>query len=417
MDRLNLQASPTEEQQNKNTNSIWRRIETRLAIYSLIFFLMFVFLFLLSLIRVTYASSAKGNLLGVDFADYYAAGKMVIAGDIAHVYNVPAHHAVLEQVLGKPTSLTLPWRYPPIFLLLIVPFALLPFQAALVAWLFTTLALALYCAYRMIPKRKIIALLFLGFPGMYMNLLWGQNGFLSAALLALGVGFIECNPVLSGAMFGLLLYKPQFAVFLLLLLLLTKRWKALVSAVISALLVSLVSLIVFGPDTWLHFAQSFFGSTENLLATDRASIATIQLSPFNSMLILGTSVMGAILSQAIVSMLASIAVVWVWKHSKNTPLLGAMLVLGIPLAIPYFMQYDLMILAVPLILLVYDFLERGSTKLERATLILLWLLPLINWPLAILTAVQIAPVVIIALAVMVVLRVKKENHSVMIAQT
>ena len=388
-----------------------------MAIYSLIFFLAFVFLFLLALIRVTSASSVKGNLLGVDFADYYAAGKMVIAGDIAHVYDVPAHHAVLEQVLGKPTSLTLPWRYPPIFLLLIVPLTLLPFQTALLAWLFTTLALALYCVYRMLPRRKILALLLLGFPGMYMNLLWGQNGFLSAALLAVGVGLIECNPVLSGAMFGLLLYKPQFAVFPLLIILLTKRWKALVSAAITALLASLVSLIVFGPDTWLHFAQSFFGSTENLLATDRASIATIQLSPFNSMLILGTSVMGAILSQAVVSMIASVAVIWVWKHSRNTSLMGAMLVLGIPLAMPYFMQYDLMILAVPLILLVYDLLERGSTKLERATLIFLWLLPLINWPLAILTAVQFAPIVIIALAVMVVLRVKKENHSVLIAQT
>lgn len=396
-------------EKNKSKKSVWRRVETRLAIYSLIFFLAFVFLFLLALMRISSAEAVEGTLLGVDFADYYAAGKMVVVGDIAHVYDVPTHHVMLEQVLGKPTSLTLPWRYPPIFLLLIVPFALLPFWAALVLWLFISLALALYCANRMLPKRKALSLLLLGFPGLYMNLLWGQNGFLSAALLAVGVGFIENNPVLSGAMFGLMFYKPQIAIFPLLILLLTKRWKALLSTAGSALLVSLVSLAVFGADTWLHFMESLFGSTANLLATDRASIATIQLSPFNSLRILGVDAMTAIFAQAVVSIIASCAVLWVWKKSKNISLMGAMLVLGIPLAIPYFMQYDLIILAVPLILLVYDMIELGSTKLERAGMILLWLLPLINWPIVIMTRLQITPVVIISLAAMVVLRVKREE--------
>ena len=83
--------------------------------------------------------------------------------------------------------------------------------------------------------------------------------------------------------------------------------------------------------------------------------------------------------------------------------------LGIPLVIPYFMQYDLMILAVPIILLAYEFLEKGASKIEFALLELLFLLPILNWPLVIYTRVQICPLVMIATMILILLRAKRER--------
>ncbi|NTU77735.1 MAG: hypothetical protein HGA90_08005 [Alphaproteobacteria bacterium] len=121
--------------------------------------------------------------------------------------------------------------------------------------------------------------------------------------------------------------------------------------------------------------------------------------------------------QGVVTVSVILAVRWVWKHTSRLPLKGAMLVLGIPLSIPYFLQYDLAILAVPLVLLVYDFFEHGCSKTELVLTALLWMLPMINWPTVIFTSVQLSPVVLIAVSVMILLRVKRQDKTLPLQQT
>ena len=81
------------------------------------------------------------------------------------------------------------------------------------------------------------------------------------------------------------------------------------------------------------------------------------------------------------------------------------------------MQYDLAILALPLVLLVYDFFENGCSKTELVLTALLWLLPLFNWPTVIFTGVQLSPVVLIAVSVMILLRVKRAEKNQPLRQT
>jgi len=203
------------------------KLENRLAAYSIFVFCFFVFLFTFCIIFENNHKDNPSSPYGVDFGVYYTVGLMVRSGEADDLYNVPVHHAALERNLGRTLPFYLPWMYPPTFLMIVTPFSYLPFTTALVLWLMITLALALFALFRLIPKRKSLAILAVGYPGVIMNLRWGQNGFLNTALLGFGLYFMETNPIMAGVMFGLLAYKPQIALFSYLILLISKKWKVL----------------------------------------------------------------------------------------------------------------------------------------------------------------------------------------------
>ena len=84
--------------------------------------------------------------------------------------------------------------------------------------------------------------------------------------------------------------------------------------------------------------------------------------------------------------------------------------LGMPLIIPYFMQYDLVILGLALVLMIYDFSLKGYTKVEGVMAALLWLMPLINSPVVLFTHIQLCPVVLIAEMVMIIKRILRQER-------
>src|SRR5215208_2906002 len=74
-----------------------------------------------------------------DFLSFWAAGRLAIEGDASSAYDLVRHRAVEEQVV--PDVGFLPFPYPPSFLLVVAPFGILRFWAALGAWLFITAGL------------------------------------------------------------------------------------------------------------------------------------------------------------------------------------------------------------------------------------------------------------------------------------
>src|SRR5437867_9205667 len=72
----------------------------------------------------------------VDFLAFWAAGKMVIAGNSAAVYDIAAHKAVQQAAVSSVGNF--PFPYPPPFALLAVPFALLPLGLAFTVWVIVT---------------------------------------------------------------------------------------------------------------------------------------------------------------------------------------------------------------------------------------------------------------------------------------
>lgn len=387
----------------------WSRLENRIIAYSFLMFSVYLAIFVFF---VYFWRGELRNLFSpfcVDFGLFYAAGKMTLAGNVAQIFDVQAHHAMTELVLNLTLPYFLPWLYPPFFLFVIVPLTLLPFDVALIVWLALTLEFMIVAARRMLPSHKKLAFLLVGFPGVFLNLRWGQNGFLSTALLGLSIAFMETSPVLSGVMVGLLAYKPQLAILPFFVLLIKKNWKAILSAFSTVISASILSLLIFGKEVWIGFFQSLFHTSSYLMETSKEVTSSIQPTLLTTLIDLGIDSRISLAVQMIVALCAVAVVSWAFLRSKRLTLKGIMLVLGMPLIIPYFMQYDLVILGLALVLLIYDFSVNGYTKLEGVMAALLWLMPLINSPVVLFTKIQLCPIVLIVEMVMIIKRINREN--------
>ena len=67
-------------------------------------------------------------------------------------------------------------------------------------------------------------------PASLINLLYGQNGFLTAALLVGGIRLAPSRPLSGGVLLGLLAYKPQFGLVVVVALVAARLWRAIFAA-------------------------------------------------------------------------------------------------------------------------------------------------------------------------------------------
>lgn len=193
----------------------------------------------------------RGEPLGTDFVSFWTAARLAISGAPASVYDPAAHHAAEQAFFGA----RLDWYaffYPPVFLLLCLPLGLAPYLVALAAWLGATGLLYLK-ALRQIVANGIGVLPVLAFPAVFTTLGHGQNALLTTGLFAAGAVLLGARPLLAGACFGLLCFKPQLALLLPLGLALGGRWRALVAMGATALALCVASYVVFGEPTWRAF--------------------------------------------------------------------------------------------------------------------------------------------------------------------
>ncbi len=84
----------------------------------------------------------QGRPLGTDFSNVYTAGRMVLEGRAADVFDPRLEHAREKEIFGEQTPFY-GWHYPPFFLAVAAALALMPYQLALIVWQGVTLLLYL----------------------------------------------------------------------------------------------------------------------------------------------------------------------------------------------------------------------------------------------------------------------------------
>ena len=376
-----------------------------------------IFLMILAVVAVIdFACLRIGKaILGIDYATFYTTGRMVIRGDIGRIYSVETHHAALESLFGRIPYL-LEWIYPPTFLLPLVPLSLLPFDVSLAVWLVLSFAAAALAAYFLTGKHKAAPLCLLAFPGTFLNIRWGQNGFLTAALLGFGVYFTESSPLLAGLMFGLLTFKPQMAIFPFLILLLLKKWKTLGwSAAFAAAFAGLAG-VIFGFQTWVDFFSSSLLNASQLSESWEATnwgIPTLS----TSLRVMGLSGWMLTLLLIVVAALAVYACVRVWKQTQNQSLRLMALVLCLFLSFPYVSLYDFAIFGVPCTMLIFDRQGNRAQSFSPAALGVLWALPLACLLVFVNFKIQLCPFVLMAYMIAVVYKSGKSAGELSIQKT
>ena len=335
-----------------------------------------------------------GNGAGSDFIAFYAAANQAAAGDAAGVYDVAKLHALEVSLLGADAGVY-PWSYPPPYLLVVAPLALLPFVPALWTWLIATTG-ALILAVRQAAPHLITPALVVIFPGVIQNLVAGQNGALSAALIAGGLVSLASRPALAGFFFGMMIYKPHLALLLPLCLIAGRHFRALIWMVATAAALVLASLAAFGLEPWLLFFEQMPKHLEY-----NAQLYLWQRFPtvFIAVLKATDNVSWALAAQGISTVAAVAACAWVWIRNQGLPARALALAAAIPLATPHALDYDMAILVIPFAFLAWQAWRSGPRPGALFILVLLWIAPLLMWFASLAIGQQIGPAVFIALLV------------------
>lgn len=279
----------------------------------------------------------------VDFLSFWAAGHLVVVGRTALVYNIVSHR-ILEMMVA-PLKGLLPFPYPPPFLLVVVPFGMMPYWLGFAAWIGLTYACFASSA-AAIGKRYALPFA-LSHPSVIANFLIGQNGFLTGSIFLFGSKMLDRAPLLGGAILGLLVIKPQLAVLLPVAFIAGRDWKAFLGAATSSLSALLLAALVFGLGPY----QGFF---EILPVYARGIASSLWpwnelASPFAFFRYLGMPQIPALLAHGAIAIIGVFLTcrAW-WLRSDNRV---AILAAATMLVTPYLLTYDCLFLVVPIITL------------------------------------------------------------------
>jgi hypothetical protein len=318
---------------------------------------------------------SNGKPLGPDFVDVYAASQMAHAGHPAAIYDWNKHRAAEQALFGGIPYYG--WHYPPFFLLMALPLAAIPYGWSLLVYLAATFAGYAATLWRIVKPDRHALLLALAFPGVFANAIHGQNGFLTVALLGSGLLLMEARPWIAGVALGLLVYKPQFAGIALLMPLVTGRGRVLASAALTIAVLACATVALFGVDTW----RAFFASTTltRTIVLEQGSTGWERIqSVFAAVRMLGGGIGFAYAVQGVVALAAIAGSIWAWRTELPFELRAAILCLATLLVTPYLLDYDLVLLALPIAWLALDGRASGFLPWEKTVLSALWLLPLVS---------------------------------------
>jgi len=353
---------------------------------------------------------SRGRPLGTDFSQVWTAGRMVLDGRAAEVWNWNAHRAVQEAFHGPGLAEWYGWHYPPPFLLVAAALASLPYLSALFVWQATTL-LPFAWLMRRFTGRPEAWLFILAAPVTLICIMHGHNGFLTALLLGGGLMLLDKRPFAAGLLLGCLAYKPQFAVVLPLLLLVLWNWRAIGGAALSSLALVAVTLAIWGWPVWQAFIESLPLTQSIVIEQGRTGWEKI-MSPFAAVRSWGASVEFAYAVQAVFTVAAITATLWLARNAR-ADLRNAAVTAAVLISTPYVLDYDYVVLLAGLAFFWRDAERHGWLPWEKSALALVWLAPLVArniaaltlFPLGLLTAL-----VVLGLAVRRYLRASPSRH-------
>lgn len=348
------------------------------ALFALTLFLSFCVMW------VRWQSAATGiSTLSGDFVSFWTAGELALQGRAADAYReVP--HFFAQLALHKDAGWAyLAFFYPPYFLLLCAGLALLPYFFALCLWLVATCAGYAIALRTMVPKtlreRESVWLLFLGYPAVMINAGFGQNGFLSTALFGGAAVWLDRRPALAGLCLGCLSYKPQLGIVVPLALAAAGRWRCFAAAAATTLILAAAATVAFGVGVWPAFMAGMAEAQHNWMEAFNPLYLRYWISIFGAVRLHDGPLALAYTLQAIVSVSAMYVLVRVLLRRPRGERSGraeiAAVAACVPFCSPFMLEYDLVILAVPMVWLLGEALRDGFRRGEGLALVFAYLAP------------------------------------------
>ena len=322
---------------------------------------------------------------GEDWFVYYTAIRTYFDGELGLLYDGDRLTALLNarfaDWLARPLPLH-PWLYPPHYLLLLLPFGVLPPIVAGALFLLLGFAALVAAGLAFCPRlrgRMICALSLLLCPATAITVCLGQNTFFTCALLLGGFGLGARRPVLGGILLGAATYKPQLWLMVPVALIAGRQGKMLAAAVAAAAGLALASVAVFGIEPWRAWLEmmtapsALFAQWNQLARLNGQSIYTYAV-------LLGAPAPVANALQAASALIAASAVWWCHRRAMAAEIRLAVLFAATMLAAPHLIDYDALMLGIAATLMFVRRLDDGLHVAETVLLAIVWASPFVNPP-------------------------------------
>jgi alpha-1,2-mannosyltransferase len=328
-----------------------------------------------------------GNMKCPDFLQFYTYGALARTGQSSQLYSGDAHARIARTEIDPRVVLTgLRPNYSPVIAWLMAPLSALPYLRAMATW--AVLSVLLYAVSVGLVMRlaswlpgeaRLVWLAAAAWPTLFELLRYGQLSALSLLVLSAATFLAwQGRSVAAGVMLGCLVYKPNLLVAPGLIFLLAGEWPLVWGLLLGAAIETLVAVASVGPTVFGEYLQVLIALVRRpelmeMVGTEQHSVsgAVRLLLPWPAL----SSVLGP--AAIVLSVWAGVRV---WKGTRDRRLRWAALVLAALLSSPHLLSYDLLLLAVP-ILLMLDWKRDSSGRWpEGAWLAVLLMLYGGAWP-------------------------------------
>lgn len=306
------------------------------------------------------------HVINVDYANYWMAGQMTLSGRQQELFSFPVYFSHMRATFGADYPIH-NWGYPPHFLLLLWPLGLLSYKTGLVAFLTATFVLFVWAvavfrkAYAPHSDLRLLMLALFGYS--LMMIYTTQNGFLTSALLLLGLAWMKTRPAAAGLAFALLTIKPQLGLLIPVLLLLDRNWRTFIWAGVFTLALIGLSAALFGVQSWTAYVTETMAYQRSVMTDWSGIFLRMMPTTFASMRTLGFSPDTAYLVQWPVSIVGAGLVFWAWRRQRDPLQRMFTMVCGTFVISPYAFNYDMGALSAIAALIV------GSQPIKRFALL------------------------------------------------
>ena len=311
-------------------------------------------------------TDSAGLGIPTDFVNVWAAGRLALDGHPAQAWDWNIQKQVEVALLGQNFTGYFAWHYPPPFLFIASLLAHFPYAVAFIGW--ALLSLVPYLAMmRAIVGRPFGLLLAVAVPMAFNNVLVGQNGFLTAALIGGTLYLLPVRPILSGICLGLLSYKPQYGLLFPLVLIAASQWTVFFTAAVVTVVMAVASWLAFGTESWQAFFHWMPMFSQAFLTEGKAPWWKMQ-SLFALVRTFGGTEQLAWIFHWIFAGAVAVVLALMWRSRVRYAVKAAALATGTLLTTPYLFMYDMMVLAIPVAFLVRIGLSSGFFAWELPAL-------------------------------------------------
>ncbi|MXN74024.1 DUF2029 domain-containing protein [Burkholderia sp. 4701] len=389
----------------------------RVVVYSA-----FVFLFCLQFAAIWawVIHSAPGPVTsrpGADYSVFWSASYVMLHGTPWQAYDYPTFSRLSAGMFPYfHREGFLAWLYPPTYLLLVTPLALLPYAVGYPLFVAFGVVVFGFAAWRVsglaaVPGvRRCCAFALVAAPCVFVTAMFGQNAFLTVSCAALAVYWAERRPMWAGLCIALLSVKPQMALLFPFVLVAARAWRTIAWAALATAAFVALSVLVCGVESLRLFVASA-GLARSIILEHSVVFWLASPTPFAAFRFAGLPLAAAYAAHACVAVIAIAAACVVWARSRDVRVRAAVLAVATLAANPYVWHYELVWLGIAVACMLGIGWRDGWLRGEQAAIALMWLLPLGEYLNPWLQLPQIGPAVTLLALLMLLRRARAGAHS------